>query len=77
MINTQRIRTAVDDLRVARTDGVGVLRITASLGVAASTTGDKEALIADADGALYEAKRSGKNRTVSAEARATDASGAG
>ena len=73
----ERIRTAVDDLRVARTDGVGVLRITASLGVAASTTGDKEALIADADGALYEAKRSGKNRTVSAEARATDASGAG
>jgi diguanylate cyclase (GGDEF)-like protein len=73
----ERIRTAVDDLRVARTDGVGVLRITASLGVAASTAGDKEALIADADGALYEAKRSGKNRTVSAEARATDASGAG
>jgi PleD family two-component response regulator len=51
--------------------------VTASLGVAASTTGDKEALVADADGALYEAKRSGKNRTISAEARATDASGAG
>jgi diguanylate cyclase (GGDEF)-like protein len=73
----ERIRTAVEDLRVARTDGEGVLRVTASLGVAASTTGDKEALVADADGALYEAKRSGKNRTISAEARATDASGAG
>jgi diguanylate cyclase (GGDEF)-like protein len=73
----ERIRTAVEDLRVARTDGEGVLRITASLGVAASTTGDKAALVADADGALYEAKRSGKNRTVSAQARAADASGAG
>jgi len=73
----ERIRAAVDGLRVARTDGQGVLRITASLGVAASTDGDKDALIADADGALYEAKRSGKNRTISARARAADASGAG
>jgi len=73
----ERIRTAVEDLRVARTDGEGVLRVTASLGVAASTTGDKEALVADADGALYEAKRSGKNRTISAETRAADASSAG
>jgi diguanylate cyclase (GGDEF)-like protein len=73
----ERIRSAVEGLRVARTDGQGVLRITASLGVAASTDGDKRALIADADGALYEAKRSGKNRTISAAARAADASGAG
>ena len=73
----ERIRSAVEDLRVARTDGEGVLRITASLGVAASTYGDKQGLIADADGALYDAKRSGKNRTVSAVARAADASGAG
>ena len=57
----ERIRTAVEDLRVARTDGDGVLRVTASLGVAASTTGDKEALIADADGALT--KRSEAART--------------
>ncbi len=73
----ERIRSAVEGLQVARTDGQGALRITASLGVAASTDGDKRALIADADGALYEAKRSGKNRTVSAAARATDASSAG
>jgi len=72
-----RIRTAVEALRVARTDGCGVLRVTASFGVAASTDGRKDALIADADGALYEAKRSGKNRTVSAVARAAGASGAG
>jgi len=73
----ERIRAAVEGLRVARTDGQGTLRVTASLGVAASTDGDKDALIADADGALYEAKRSGKNRTISARARAADASGAG
>ena len=73
----ERIRTAVEGLRVARTDGHRVLRVTASLGVAASTDGYKDALIADADRALYEAKRSGKNRTVSAVARAADASGAG
>jgi len=73
----ERIRAAVEGLRVARTDGDGVLRITASLGVAASTDGDKAALIADADAALYEAKRAGKNRTISAATRITDASGAG
>ena len=73
----ERIRTAVEGLGIAGTDGQGVLRITASLGVAASTDGDKDALIADADGALYEAKRSGKNRTVSAVTRAAGALGAG
>ena len=73
----ERIRTAVDGLRVPRADGRGVLRVTASLGVAASTDGHKDALIADADAALYEAKRAGKNRTVSARARAADASSAG
>ena len=73
----ERIRASVEGLRVARTDGGGVLRITASLGVAASRDGHKDALIADADAALYEAKRSGKNRTVSAMVRAADASGAG
>jgi diguanylate cyclase (GGDEF)-like protein len=73
----ERIRASVESLRVARTDGRGVLRITASLGVATSTDGDKQALIADADSALYEAKRSGKNRTISAAARAAEAPGAG
>lgn len=73
----ERIRTAVAELRVARTDGTGVLRTTASIGVTASTAGDKDALIADADGALYEAKRRGKNCTVAARARVADASGPG
>jgi diguanylate cyclase (GGDEF)-like protein len=73
----ERIRTAVEGLRVPRTDGTGVLRVTASVGVAASTAGYKESLIADADAALYEAKRRGKNCTVAAEARVADAPGPG
>jgi diguanylate cyclase (GGDEF)-like protein len=73
----ERIRTAVEGLGIAGTDGQGVLRITASLGVAASTDGHKDALIADADRALYEAKGGGKSRMISALGRAADASGAG
>ncbi len=72
-----RIRAAVEGLRVSRTDGHGVLRITTSVGVASSTDGDKHRLIADADGALYEAKRSGKNCTVSAATRIAEAPGGG
>jgi diguanylate cyclase (GGDEF)-like protein len=73
----ERIRAAVEELRVPRTDGRGVLRVTASVGVTASTAGHKDALIAEADGALYEAKRGGKNRTVSAGSRIANAPGAG
>ncbi|HEY4828502.1 MAG TPA: diguanylate cyclase [Solirubrobacteraceae bacterium] len=72
-----RIRAAVEGLRVPRTDGAGVLRVTASIGVSASTGGHKHELIADADAALYEAKRRGKNCTVAAEARLADAPGPG
>jgi diguanylate cyclase (GGDEF)-like protein len=63
----ERVRTSIEALRVPRLDQQGVLRITASLGVAAATDGHKDALIADADGALYAAKRQGKNRTVQAQ----------
>jgi len=73
----ERVRGAVEGLRIPRMDDQGVLRISASLGVAATTDGFKDALIADADGALYEAKRSGKNRTARAKIRATHVSGAG
>jgi diguanylate cyclase (GGDEF)-like protein len=64
----ERVRTAIEALQIPRLDGPGVLRVTASLGVAATTVGDKNALISGADSALYTAKRSGKNRTVQAAA---------
>jgi diguanylate cyclase (GGDEF)-like protein len=72
----ERIRTAIEDLRVPRIDQRGTLRITGSLGVAASNEGNKDALIADADAALYEAKHQGKNRTVRAPIRAANVLGA-
>jgi diguanylate cyclase (GGDEF)-like protein len=62
----ERIRTSIEALRIPRTDNQGMLRITASLGVAASGEGQKDALIAQADAALYQAKHQGKNRTVRA-----------
>jgi diguanylate cyclase (GGDEF)-like protein len=64
----ERVRRAIAQLQVPRVDSGGFLRITASVGVAASDSGDKEALIADADRALYAAKREGKNRTAKAQA---------
>jgi diguanylate cyclase (GGDEF)-like protein len=72
----ERIRTSVEALRVPKKDDRGTLRITASVGVAASAEGHKDALIADADAALYEAKRLGKNRTVRASVRAANVAGA-
>jgi diguanylate cyclase (GGDEF)-like protein len=68
----ERIRTAVEALRVPRSDGDEPLRVTASLGVAASRDGAKEELIAEADAALYDAKRQGKNRTIKARVRAAN-----
>jgi len=69
----ERVRTAVEELRIKRLDRQGELRITASLGVAAASDGDKDALIAAADAALYAAKREGKNRTLRASAQTADA----
>jgi diguanylate cyclase (GGDEF)-like protein len=71
----ERVRTAIEALRISRLDGQGTLRITASVGVAASTNGHKEGLIAEADSALYKAKRSGKNRTIRAVARTANVVG--
>jgi len=70
----ERIRTAIEAAPIPRNDGEGWLHVTASLGVAASTDCTKDELIADADAALYEAKRTGKNRTVIAPARAPNLS---
>jgi diguanylate cyclase (GGDEF)-like protein len=68
----ERIRTSIEALRIPRMDKQGMLKITASLGVAASNEGQKDALIAEADAALYQAKRQGKNRTVTAPIEAAN-----
>jgi diguanylate cyclase (GGDEF)-like protein len=64
----ERIREAIELAQIPLLKSEGSLRITASVGVAASSDGDKDDLIAAADGALYTAKREGKNRTVRADA---------
>lgn len=62
----ERVRVAIEGLEIPMVDGEGSLRVTASAGAASSSEGDKDELIAAADGALYMAKRDGKNRTVKA-----------
>ena len=64
----ERVRIAIEQLAVPRLDNQGALRLTASVGVASSDSGEKEALVSDADAALYVAKREGKNRTARAQA---------
>jgi diguanylate cyclase (GGDEF)-like protein len=69
----ERIREAIEALRMPLLDGDDQLGITASVGVAASAEGRKDDLIAAADAALYMAKHEGKNRTVKAGTQAADA----
>jgi diguanylate cyclase (GGDEF)-like protein len=65
----ERMREAVERLRVPRVGGGGSLQVTASFGVAAvpESASDEEELVAAADAALYRAKRGGKNRVERAE----------
>jgi diguanylate cyclase (GGDEF)-like protein len=65
----ERMREAIERLRVPMVNGSGHLRVTASFGVASlpDCANDKESLIAAADAALYRAKRAGKNRVERAE----------
>jgi diguanylate cyclase (GGDEF)-like protein len=65
----ERMRSAIADLEIKRTDGDDVLRVTASFGVASlpACATDRESLIAQADAALYRAKRAGKNRVMRGE----------
>jgi diguanylate cyclase (GGDEF)-like protein len=66
----ERVRRRIEALDLDLLDGDGVLKVTASFGVASlGTSGSdgKDGLVAAADAALYRAKRSGKNRTVRAE----------
>jgi diguanylate cyclase (GGDEF)-like protein len=66
----ERIRARIESERVPGVDGQPELRVTASVGAASmpvSADGARD-LIAAADAALYEAKRTGKNRVVKAPA---------
>ena len=69
----ERMREAIESLRVQRQDGQGEVSITASFGVASlpESASDKASLIAAADAALYRAKRAGKNRVERAGSLAT------
>jgi diguanylate cyclase (GGDEF)-like protein len=65
----ERMREAVERLRVPSVGGDEPLRVTASFGVASvpESAADREDLVAAADAALYRAKRGGKNRVERAE----------
>ena len=60
----ERMREAIEALKVPRIGAGGSLSVTASFGVASvpDTAADRDSLIAAADAALYRAKRTGKNR---------------
>jgi diguanylate cyclase (GGDEF)-like protein len=60
----ERVRVAVESLDVPLLDGSGQLSVTASVGVASARDVAKRDLVEAADRALYQAKRSGKNRTI-------------
>jgi diguanylate cyclase (GGDEF)-like protein len=68
----ERVRRRIEALALPLPDGDGVLRVTASFGAASLNAAggvDKDALVASADAALYQAKRAGKNRTERASGR--------
>jgi diguanylate cyclase (GGDEF)-like protein len=74
----ERVRRRIEALELPLPGGEGALRVTASFGAASlGAIGDthKDSLVAAADGALYEAKRMGKNRTVRAATGARDVHG--
>jgi diguanylate cyclase (GGDEF)-like protein len=66
----ERVREEIERLGVVPPEG-GRISVTASFGVASlpETADEPGALLAAADSALYEAKRSGKNKTVRAGGR--------
>ena len=64
----ERLRSAVAALRIAHAGGAELGVVTASFGVASAdiSTRSFEQLTAEADAALYGAKRSGRNRVLAA-----------
>ncbi|MDX6586807.1 MAG: hypothetical protein QOI31_1280 [Solirubrobacterales bacterium] len=69
----ERIRERLEEEEIPLLDGSGVLKVTASFGTATVPLSAETVrqLFAAADDALYEAKRSGKNRVVTAPERVT------
>jgi diguanylate cyclase (GGDEF)-like protein len=65
----ERMREAIEKLEIPCARAGGQLRVTASFGAASfpDSGGDKAALIAAADAALYRAKRAGKNQVQRAD----------
>ena len=69
----ERARRALDERTILAPDGTSI-HVTVSLGVAAfPEAAVGEGIVPAADGALYEAKRAGKNRVVTARPRARQA----
>jgi diguanylate cyclase (GGDEF)-like protein len=64
----ERVRKGIEGLRIPLVDGSGSLHVTVSCGVGSmpETAVEAPALVAAVDAALYEAKRSGKNKSVRA-----------
>jgi diguanylate cyclase (GGDEF)-like protein len=60
----ERIRYAVEARPLIDEAGLPIPRITVSVGVSCRTDLNIEALVSDADGALYAAKQQGRNRVV-------------
>ncbi|MGZ4276488.1 MAG: diguanylate cyclase [Solirubrobacteraceae bacterium] len=67
----ERVREGIEQLALPLLDGAGILRVTASCGVATlpGSAEDMRGLVSAADDALYRAKRAGKNRTERAGMR--------
>jgi diguanylate cyclase (GGDEF)-like protein len=67
----ERIRERLEEEEIPLLDGSGILKVTASFGTATLPLSAETVrhLFAAADDALYEAKRSGKNRVVTAPER--------
>jgi two-component system, cell cycle response regulator len=70
----ERVREAIGELRHTSIDGRSLPPVTASLGVAtlAGEVVERSAVLARADGALYAAKRAGRDRVVHDEDRAAN-----
>jgi len=63
----ERIRAAIDESAISVINAPAAVHVTVSIGVAASADGslNTDALLQEADKALYQAKQAGRNRVFS------------